>query len=269
MCVVPAVVATITGVVIYFISDDCPKGNYRELNKRGCRPEVSAAASFRAGAININSWILFVQYATSFGVELTMYNAAALYFADTFGQSTEQAAAIASIFGWMNLFARGIGGYLSDRANTKYGMRGRLYAQTIFLFVEGALVLVFANTKTLAGSIVAMTSFSLFVQAAEGSCFGIVPYVDPPNTGSVSGIVGAGGNVGAVLFGLCFRQLTYKMAFTVMGACIVASAFLSIFILIKGHRGLLCGQDDVEPTKTTTLAVPEKDPEATEDINSE
>ena len=76
VCIVPAVVATITGITCYFISDDCPKGNYRELSKRGSRPEVSAAASFRSGAININSWILFIQYAACFGVELTMYNAA-------------------------------------------------------------------------------------------------------------------------------------------------------------------------------------------------
>jgi hypothetical protein len=31
---------------------------------------------------------------------------------------------------------------------------------------------------------------------------GIVPYVDPPSTGSISGIVGAGGNAGAVGFGM-------------------------------------------------------------------
>jgi MFS transporter, NNP family, nitrate/nitrite transporter len=253
---------------VYFISDDCPKGNFKELSKRGCRPEVSAAASFRSGAININSWILFVQYACCFGVELTMYNAAALYFADQFGLTTEKAAAIASIFGWMNLFARGIGGYVSDKANARAGMRGRLYTQTLFLALEGALVLVFANTKSLAGSIVAMTAFSLFVQAAEGSSFGIVPYVDPANTGAVSGIVGAGGNVGAVCFGLGFRQLSYKSAFTLMGALILGSSLLSVFILIKGHRGLFCGEDDV-PAKAVTLAVPEKDPEGTEEINSE
>ena len=110
--VVPAVVAMATGITIYFISDDAPKGNYVDLKKNGSMPEVSAAASFRTGAINFNTWVLFLQYAGCFGVELTMNNAAALYFKDEFGQSTEQAAAIASIFGWMNLFARGLGGFL-------------------------------------------------------------------------------------------------------------------------------------------------------------
>merc|ERR1712084_126852 len=103
--------------MIYYVSDDAPKGNYNELKKYGNMPEISAAASFRTGAFNLNTWVLFIQYACCFGVELTMNNAAALYFKDAFGLSTETAAAMASIFGWMNLFARGLGGFISDIVN--------------------------------------------------------------------------------------------------------------------------------------------------------
>ena len=151
-------------------------------------PEVSAAASFRSGAMNFNTWLLFIQYACCFGVELTMNNAAASYFKSTFELTTESAAAIASIFGWMNLFARGVGGYVSDKANAKMGMRGRLWWQTICLVIEGIMVLVFANTKSLGLAIFIMVIFSSFVQAAEGSSYGIVPYVNPPVTGSISGV---------------------------------------------------------------------------------
>ena len=69
----------------------------------------------------------------------------------------------------MNLFARGLGGFFSDMANAKCGMRGRIWVQTVFLAAEGALVLIFANSKDLAGAIVIMLFFSLFVQAAKGS----------------------------------------------------------------------------------------------------
>ena len=261
VCVVPAVVAMTTGIIVYFVSDDAPKGNYRELKRRGCMPEISAAASFRAGAVNFNSWILFAQYACSLGLELTMYNAAALYFADRFGQTTEKAAAIASTFGWFNIFARGLGGYVSDRASAKLGMRGRLYAQTVFLALEGALVLVFANADSLAGSIVAMTAFCLCSQAASGSSFGIVPYINPANTGAVSGIVGAGGNVGAVCFGLGFRQLEYKQAFTLMGSLVMASSVLSAFVNIEGHGGIFCIPATPTKGKSTTLTVPDADPD--------
>lgn len=257
--------------MIYKLGDDSPKGQYSDLKKHGVMSEVSAAASFRSGACNLNTWILFIQYACCFGVELTMNNAAALYFRDQFGQSTESAAAIASIFGWMNLFARGLGGFFSDKANTKCGMRGRLWAQTILLAGEGALVLVFANTKSLGGAIAVMVAFSLFVQAAEGSTYGIVPYVDPPNTGSISGIVGAGGNTGAVGFGMGFRQLSYEKAFMIMGFSILGSCFTSLFIFIKGHAGLVWRKDAPAINKATgeTLAVPIANKETGEEVNEE
>ena len=61
--------------------------------------------------------------------------------------------------------------------------------------------------------------------------------------GSVSGIVGAGGNVGAVCFGLAFRQLDYYWAFIVMGRVVIVSALATALIFVDGHAGLLCGRD--------------------------
>lgn len=243
VCIVPAILAFTTGVVVLFISDDAPKGNYYDLKRHGVMPEVSIVSSFRDGSLNWNTWILFIQYACCFGVELTMNNASALYFKDVFGLSTETAAAMASIFGWMNLFARGLGGFFSDYFNYTMGMKGRIIIHTVMLAGEGALVLIFSNTESLGGAIVTLVCFSLFVQAAEGTSYGIVPYVDPPNTGSISGIVGAGGNVGAVCFGMGFRELGYHQAFLIMGISILASAVLSLFLNINGYSGMVCGKD--------------------------
>lgn len=115
--------------------------------------------------------------------------------------------------------------------------------QTFFLLVEGILVLVFVRTTNLVASICVLVLFSISVQAAEGSSYGIVPYINPQYTGSVSGIVGAGGNVGAVCFGLCFRNLPdYRTAFTIMGTAVITSSILSALIFIKGQTGLLCGK---------------------------
>jgi len=244
VAIVPAIVGFATGFTILRISDDCPKGNYKDMKEKGIMPEVSATSSFRDGALNINTWLLFIQYGCCFGVELTMNNASATYFKETFELTTESAAAIASIFGWMNLFARGLGGFTSDIFNSKMGMRGRLIWQTICLLIEGAMVLVFASTNTLGLAIFILVIFSSFVQAAEGSTYGIVPYVDPPATGSISGIVGAGGNTGAVCFGLGFRQLeSTKSAFNLMGFTILGSALLTFLVMIKGHRSILGGED--------------------------
>jgi NNP family nitrate/nitrite transporter-like MFS transporter len=150
----------------------------------------------------------------------------------------------------MNLFARGIGGVFSDALQESMGMRGRLIAQTMLLLLEGIAVVVFARTDTLAGAVIVLVLFSLFVQAAEGASYGIVPYVDPINMGSVTGIVGAGGNVGAVCFGMAFRNLDYEKAFMIMGCSIIVSSFLSVFIHIKGHSGLLTGKDQLVDKET-------------------
>lgn len=265
--IVPAVVAFVTGFFIIRISDDCPKGNYKDMKEKGIMEEVSASASFRAGAMNLNTWLLFIQYGCCFGVELTMNNAAATYFKEEFALSTESASAIASIFGWMNLFARGLGGFTSDKFNSKMGMRGRLIWQTICLAIESVTILLFAETKNLGLAIFILVIFSSFVQAAEGSTYGIVPYVNPPATGSIAGIVGAGGNTGAVCFGLCFRQLETKTAFYIMGFSVLGSSLLSALVFIKGHRGILFGEDSeasrnawqkkgTKDTGTGTLEVP-------------
>ena len=98
---------------------------------------VSASVSMKSGLSNSNTWLIFVQYACCFGVEITMNNAAALYFADEFHLSTPKAAAYASIFGWMNLFARGVGGFISDTLNNKgYGMYFEMLLWNYLNFIQ-------------------------------------------------------------------------------------------------------------------------------------
>mmetsp|Transcript_93067 Transcript_93067/g.268836 ORF Transcript_93067/g.268836 Transcript_93067/m.268836 type:complete len:487 (+) Transcript_93067:232-1692(+) len=248
--IVPSIVAFGTGVAIYYHCDDAPKGNYSEMKENGAMEDVSARTSFVSASRDWNTWVLFLQYGCCFGVELTMNNAIFKYFMDEFGLSSASSHSIGSIFGWMNLFARGLGGVMSDSMSETMGMKGRILSQAFLLLCEGVAVIIFAGTDTLAGAVIILIIFSLFVQAAEGTSYGIVPYVNPPFTGSVSGIVGAGGNVGAVVFGLFFREMSYLHAFNVMGGFVIASSFLSAFISIKGHRGLCKGEDMVVDKET-------------------
>ena len=243
---IPGLMCCYVAIVVIRGADDTPKGNFRKRKKLGLMAEESPYEALKRGAANINTWVMFVQYSCCFGVELTMTSAAALYFQEEFGQSTASAAAIASVFGWMNLFARGLGGFASDMANATYGMRGRLWIQLFCLFAEGVFVCIFSVTHSLAGAIIVMALFSIFVQAAEGSSFGIVPYFDYSVTGSISGIVGAGGNIGAVVFSLVFRAESNRTAFFIMGCIVLASSFMSAFYCIPGHRSLFFGQDAEE-----------------------
>merc|ERR1719502_1235508 len=55
------------------------------------------------------------------------------------------------------------------------------------------------NGGTLGLTMLMMICFSICVQMAEGLHFGIVPYISRPALGVVSGMVGAGGNTGALI----------------------------------------------------------------------
>jgi NNP family nitrate/nitrite transporter-like MFS transporter len=153
VCIVPAIIAFVSGVAVYLYSDDSPKGNYSELKKRGIMKPVNGGKSLWVSATCLNTWLLAFIYACCFGVELTMNQAGSQYFRDRFGQSTETAAAISSMFGWLNLFSRGLGGILSDVAMARFSMKGRLWVLTILLAAQGAFVLIFANTSNLGGAI--------------------------------------------------------------------------------------------------------------------
>jgi len=243
VCILPAIATIGVGWAVMIHSEDAPRGNYKDLKRSGWMPEVSIGDNFRYAACNTNTWLLTAQYACCFGVELTVNNGAALYFYEEFNLSAESAAAIASIFGWMNIFARAMGGFMSDWINSLNGMRGRLLLQTLLLAAEGLSVLTFAHTRNLFEAIVVLVFFSIFVQASEGSTFAIVPYIDPPVTGTVAGIIGAGGSAGAVAFGFCFQRLIAAEAFELMGYLILGSTLMSFFVVIPDHAALLWGKD--------------------------
>ena len=260
VCIVPAVVAFATGVIVILTSEDCPEGNYKQLIKEGKMIQVSASASLRQGAVNFNTWLLYIQYGCCFGVELTMNNAATSYFVDKFDLPLSTAAAIASIFGFMNIFARGLGGFSSDKANEKIGMKGRIWVQMILLLLEGICIIIFAMMDSLWGAIVLLTVFSIFVQGAEGSTYGIVPYVNPVAPGAVSGIVGAGGPSGAVAFGMGFLFLAKTQhAYFLMGGLVILSSFSCLLINIKGHGGILLTSDEALPQQALTVPKADED----------
>ena len=122
ICVFPAVIGLITAFcAVKFTDDSLRKGTTRNSRSRITWVMSMSARLTRWASSTLTHGLLFVQYACCFGVEITMNNAAALYFKEQFGLTTEKAAAIASIFGWMNLFARGLGGYVSDRCNRRWG----------------------------------------------------------------------------------------------------------------------------------------------------
>ncbi len=228
------------GVAYYFLTQDAPEGNYRELRAAGrLAPRKSVKGSFAAAARDPRVWALFVVYGACFGIELTINNVLALYFLDYFAffesmsavQAVQWAGAAAMLFGLMNVFARTLGGACGDLFGRRWGLSGRVRWLFIALFAEGLALMFFSQMSGLAAAIPALIVFSLFVQMSEGATFAVVPFVNKKALGSVAGIVGAGGNAGAVAAGFLFRgAVPWPTAFLVLGALVTVTAFLAFAV---------------------------------------
>jgi MFS transporter, NNP family, nitrate/nitrite transporter len=182
-------------------------------------------------------------YGFCFGVELTINNIIVSYLFDQFGLKLSIAGVLGSLFGLMNLFARTVGGLGSDIAGKRFGMRGRLWAYWIMQTIEGAMCIFMGLAKSsLAATIVLMVIFSLFVQASEGACFGVVPFVSKRSLGVVSGFVGAGGNAGAVIS----QELFFKERFPTytglvyLGIMIICVTLLIFPVYFPMWGGMFC-----------------------------
>lgn len=176
--------------------------------------------------------MLFVAYGSCFGVELTMDNVAHLYFHDNFGLSLQAAGFAAGAFGMMNIFARALGGYVADWFGFKWDLRGRVAWLFVALFCEGLALMLFSQTRRIELAIPAMLLAGLFVKMANGATYSVVPFINKRALGSVAGIVGAGGNVGAVLAGLMFKVETSRWSecLLILGFAVTAASFLVLFV---------------------------------------
>ncbi len=153
-------------------------------------------------------WVLFLAYGACFGIEITIDNIATLYFVDNFHLGLKEAGIIAGTFGMMNIFARALGGIFGDKAGKKWGLKGRILILGVFLLLEGLGIMLFSTMDTLPWAIATMLLFALFLKMSNGATYSVVPFINQKAMGAVSGIVGAGGNVGAVLAGFLFASET-------------------------------------------------------------
>ena len=224
--IVPGVMMLIIAWLYYKYTKDTPNGNYDEIghNAADKKTDWSVLADWRV-------WALTIGYAMCFGMELTFDNVASLHFVDNFHLTQSQAGFWAGIFGFMNLFARALGGIVSDKVGRKFGMRGKGLLLAGVLLLEGLGLILFAQAGSLMVAIITMLSFALFLKMSNGATYGIVPFINSKNVGMVSGIVGAGGNLGGMIFGFLFKSqsITYVQAFTYIGFIVIA---VSVIIFI-------------------------------------
>jgi NNP family nitrate/nitrite transporter-like MFS transporter len=206
--VVPGVMMIVMAFVYWRYTQDCPAGNYDDLRKTGNLPASAGKggwASFTEGCRNHRAWLLFVTYGACFGIEIFIHNIAAVYYVDHFDLTLGQAGMAAGSFGLLALFARALGGWLSDRAARSGDVNRRVTILFVLMIGEALGLLWFAQADGVVFAVVAMLVFGLFTHMACGATYALVPFVAPKALGGVAGIVGAGGNVGAVAAGFLMK----------------------------------------------------------------
>jgi NNP family nitrate/nitrite transporter-like MFS transporter len=234
------------GVAYFFLTQDTPQGNYRDLRAAGKLPARAASNTFLEVCRDRRVWALFVLYGCCFGIEITMENIIVLYLLDYFdyfkqmnsGQALKIAGLLASFFGMMNIFARSLGGWIGDKCGNRWGLPGR--AKWLFgaLFCEGVALLFFSQATTLLAAIPLLVIFGLFVKMSNGATYSVVPFINRQSMGAVAGIVGAGGNAGAVLAGFLLKTegLNWHAALFILGAFVTSCSFLSFAVTFRDER---------------------------------
>ena len=272
----------ITGILCYLFSDDCPYGNFSELKKRkaakdkesgsqslvavgdvdngnfadplggGRSVSAIASSSLTGAALDWRTWILFLSYGASFGVELVVDGNIVDYMTTTFGLSQTMAGNAGSALGLTNIFARAYGGWMSDLMAARWGVNARIWAFFLQHAAMAALLIIFStmgpDNTTFGGMMTLFVIWSICISATNGGNFAMLPYVNPTCVGGVAGIVGAGGNFGAmlgnVLIGFIFSSpSTVKpcrnLAFLALGWYGIAVTLLIPLLWLPGHGSML------------------------------
>lgn len=196
-------------------------------------------------------------YFANFGAELAVVSMLPAFFELTFRPLQDSdgnllvtatvAGVVAASFAFVNLFARPLGGYLSDKMTN----RKRTMLTYMVGIVLGFLAMAFIGrwdgsvdadgfrtVVPMFGGItwlvvaMAITVFaSMFVQGAEGATFAIIPTINKRMTGQIAGMAGAYGNVGAVIYLVIFSLVDSKTFFFVLAGGAFISVLVTYFML--------------------------------------
>jgi len=195
------------------------------------RGEVVVKPSFKeAMAVILTPQVLVTAgcYFCSFGAELAVNSILGAYYLKNFkflGQSgTGQWAAM---FGLLNVVCRPLGGIVSDAL---YRKTGSVWSKKIWMHSLAIICGAFQIAIGLKDSHSEATMFGLvagmafFLEAGNGANYSIVPHVSPFANGIVSGVTGAAGNLGGIIFAIIFRYNgnDYGKVFWIIGVITMA-----------------------------------------------
>lgn len=232
--IVPGLMMVIVGALYWKFTQDCPQGNFKELRAAGIQvgsEKKGGMSILMHAARNYRVWILFGAYAACFGIEIFIHNIVAMYYVENFSFGLKEAGMTAGIFGLLALFARALGGIVSDKVAIKKGLDGRTKVLFAMILMEGLFLILFSQMNSAMLAIITMTVFALFTHMACGATYALVPFIDRDALGGVAGIIGAGGNVGAVAAGFLLKgMLDIQTCLMALGGLVVIAASFVLMI---------------------------------------
>ena len=211
-------------------------------------------------------------YFANFGAELAVVSMLPAFYENVFAPLTNSsggpivtatvAGFVAASFAFVNLVARPLGGYVSDRLpNRKRTMLGYIFGIVVGFILMGFiskwangvdedglrnLVPTFPGIGWLVTAVAITVFASIFVQGAEGATFAIIPMVNKRMTGQVAGMAGAYGNVGAVIYLVIFSLVDARTFFFILAGGAVLS-FLITLAMLEEPKDAFAADFDDEP----------------------
>ena len=257
--IVPGLLMLVMAFFYWRYTQDCPAGNYSELRAQGVALDGGKKGgweSFKLASANYRVWLLALTYGACFGVEIFMHNIITSYYVDQFSLSLESAGLVAGIFGLLALFARALGGMVSDRIARPKGLDGRTLLLCAMLVGEGICLIAFSQMSVVWMAVIAMVFFGLFTHMACGATYALVPLIDRKALGGVAGIIGAGGNVGAVAAGFLMKAVgDTQQTLLMLGSFVTVSAVCALLVRFssehKSHEQSLYEQAVAQRTALT------------------
>ncbi|KAK6350320.1 hypothetical protein TWF696_006551 [Orbilia brochopaga] len=184
-------------------------------------------------------------YFNSFGAELAINSILGAYYLRNFPALGQTGSGNwAAMFGLLNVVTRPLGGFLSDAL---YKRTNSLWAKklwnTLLNVLAGVVAIIIGvidphNRPTLVGLIALL---AIPMEMANGASFSLVPHVHPHANGILSGLVGAFGNLGGIVFAIIFRYngTNYPKVFYIIGAIMIGMNLVVAWVrpIPKGQIG--------------------------------
>lgn len=199
-----------------------------QVNAHVLKEPVPAMQRYKFKQVAILDWAYFI----TFGTELAVVSMLAMLYVEWFDVAKVNAALLAGVYPFINLFARPGGGWISDVIGRK---------RTLIIAFAGItasfLTLGMIDKSWSIWMVVGMTIIGgIFSKGGSGAVYAMVPLIQRRMTGQIAGMAGAFGNVGAVLFLTVNSLISYDQFFLFIGS-VAAVVFLLILFFLEEPKG--------------------------------